>query len=110
MAEAKSKHLPQMVWSPECSSGPSGQIVLRPEIDGLLDLYDRERNSSWGAWALGHVGCSSCGRQARRCELGGCGAWTQLACSMWNLPGPLIESILPVLTGGFPIPGPLGKS
>ena len=46
MAEAKSKHLPQMVWSPECSSGPNGQMVLRPEIDGLLDLYDRERNSS----------------------------------------------------------------
>lgn len=40
------KALTQMVWSLECSSGPNDQMVLRPEIDELLDLYDREELSS----------------------------------------------------------------
>ena len=80
-------------------------MVLRPEIDGLLDLYDREElNSSWGAWALGHVGCGSCSRQTLQHELGSCGTWTQLPCGMWNLPGPVIEFILPYIDKWIPNP------
>ena len=42
--------------------------------------------------------------------LSSCGAQAQLLCGMWNPPGPGIELVSPVLTGGFLTPGPPGKS
>ena len=39
----------------------------------------------------------------------GSGAQAQLPCSMWNLPGPGIKSVSPVLAGGFLTTGPPGK-
>ena len=39
--------------------------------------------SCWGAWALEHVGFSSCS------------SWTQLLCSMWDLPGLETEPVFP---------------
>ena len=52
--------------------------------------------SSWGSWAL-------------ECELSSCGAQAQLPCS-WNLPGPGIEPMSPVLAGRFLTTGLPGKS
>ena len=33
--------------------------------------------------------------------LSSCGAWAQLLCDMWDLPGPGIESVFPALASGF---------
>ena len=46
---------------------------------------------------------------ALECRLSSCGAWTQLLCSMWNLPGPELEPMSPVLAGGFLTTVPPGK-
>ena len=42
-----------------------------------------------GAWTLEGMGFSSCG------------AWSQLPCDLWNLPGPGIEPMSPALAGKF---------
>ena len=81
---------------------------------------------SYGEWGL----LSSCGartshrRGFSRCEaqalgarasvvaawgLSSCGALAQLLRSMWELPGPGIEPVSPVLAGGFFITEPPGK-
>ena len=39
-----------------------------------------------------------------------CGSWAQLPCGMWNLLGPGIEPVSPMLAGGFLTTGPPGKS
>ena len=43
-------------------------------------------------------------------RLSGCGGWTWLSCSLWNLPGPGIEPMSPVLAGRFLTTGPPRKS
>ena len=53
--------------------------------------------SCYGARALDHVGCSSCG------------AWTQLLWGTWDLPGPGSKPMFPVLVGRFLTTGPPGK-
>ena len=70
-----------------------------------------------GAWALGAWasvvvahGLSSCGSQALERSLSCCGAWAQLLCSTWDLPGPGIEPVSPVLAGRFLTTVPPGKS
>ena len=72
--------------------------------------------SCCGAWALcawasvvvarGH---SSCGSQALKHRMSSCGAWAQLLCSMWDLPGPGIEPMSPALAGRFLTTAPPGK-
>ena len=44
------------------------------------------------------------------CRLGSCGSWAQLLQGMWNLPGPGIEPMSPVLAGRFLSTSPPGKS
>ena len=53
--------------------------------------------SCYAARALDRVGFCSCG------------AWTQLLWGMWDLPGPRIKPMFPVLAGGFLTTGPPGK-
>ena len=55
-------------------------------------------------------GLSSCGLGALEHRLGSCGARAQLLHSMWDLPGPGIESMSPALAGGFLTTVPPGKS
>ena len=43
-------------------------------------------------------------------RLSSCGEWTWLSCSLWNLPGPGIEPMSPVLAGRFLTTGPPRKS
>ena len=64
-----------------------------------------------------HMGFSSCGTQlsscgwwAPECRLSSCGAWTQLLCGMWDIPGPGLEPVSPALSGGFLTTVPPGKS
>ena len=64
------------------------------ELHGLLVAVA----SPCGAWSLGHVGFSSCG------------AWAQLPCSLWGLPGPGIEPGFSVLAGRFLTAGSSRKS
>ena len=54
--------------------------------------------SCCGAWALKYKSFSSRG------------AWTQLLCSMWDLPGPEIKPTSPTLTGRFLTTGPPKRS
>ena len=49
------------------------------------------------AWALGHVGFSSCGSQTLELGLSSCGTWAWLPYSMWNLHGPRIEPVSPYI-------------
>ena len=51
-------------------------------------------------------GLGSCGSRALECGLGSHGTWTQLPCSMWDLPRPGIEPVSPALPGGFLTTGP----
>ena len=62
-------------------------------------------SGSCGAWASQCCGFSCCGAQAL-------GRWASVvvAHGMWNLPGPGIEPLSPVLAGGFLPTAPLGKS
>ena len=46
-------------------------------------------------------GLSSCGLQALECRLSSCGAQVSLLRGMWDLPGPGLEPVSPVLAGGF---------
>ena len=59
------------------------------------------RARALGAWASVVVACglSSCGSRALECRLSSCGAWTELLCSMWDLPGPGLEPMTPALIG-----------
>ena len=73
--------------------------------------------SCCGAQALGVrasvvVACSlsSCGSRALQHRLSSCGSRAQLLCSMWDLPGPVIEPVCPALAGGFLTTVPPGKS
>ena len=70
-----------------------------------------------GAWALGAGasvvvarGLSSCGSRALERRLSSCGAWAQLLCVMWDLPGPGLEPVSPALAGRFLTTVPPGKS
>jgi len=38
---------------------------------------------------------------SRACRPSSCGSWAYLPRGMWNLPGPGIEPVSPVLAGGF---------
>ena len=69
------------------------------------------------AWALGTRasvvvarGLSSCGSQALEHRISSCGARVYLLRSMWDLPGPGIEPVSPVLADGFLTTAPPGKS
>ena len=64
-----------------------------------------------GTWASVVVACelSSCGLWALECRLSSCGAWALLLCGMWDLPGPGLEPVSPVLAGRFPTTAPPGK-
>ena len=55
-------------------------------------------------------GLCSCGFQALEHRLNSRGARNQLFCDMWDLPGPGIEPMLPVLTGRFFTTEPPEKS
>ena len=46
-------------------------------------------------------GFRSCGTCTLEHRLSSCGAWASLFCGMWDLLGPEIEPISPVLAGGF---------
>ena len=48
--------------------------------------------------------------RVRECRPSSCGAWAQLPRSMWNLPGPGIESMSLALQGRFLTTGPPGNS
>ena len=60
--------------------------------------------SNRGTWA--QQWCS----RALQCRLSSCGARAQLLRSMWDLPGPGIEPVSPVLAGGFLTTALPGKS
>ena len=71
----------------------------------------------FGAGALGVQasvvvahGLSSCGSRTVECRLSSCGAWAQLLCGIWDLPGAGIEPVSPALAGGFLTTVPPGKS
>ena len=66
--------------------------------------------SLWRAWALEHVGSSSCGSQALEYKLSSCGTLAQLPHGMWNLPRPGIKPVSPALAGRFLTTGPPAKS
>ena len=55
------------------------------------------------------MGFSGCGLQALERRLSSCGPWAELLPSMWDLPGPGIESMSPALAGGFVSSVLLGK-
>ena len=55
-------------------------------------------------------GLSGCGSRALESRLSSCGAWAQLLCGMWDLPGPGIEPVSPALTGRFLTTVPPRKS
>ena len=57
-----------------------------------------------------HRGFSSCGSRALERRLSSCGAWAQLLCGMWDLPGPGLEPVSPALADRFLTTVPLGKS
>ena len=57
-----------------------------------------------------HAVFSSCGSQALGRRLSSCGTRAYLLCSMWDLPGPVIEPMSPALAGGFLTTAPPGKS
>ena len=57
-----------------------------------------------------HTGFSSCGSQAPECRLSSCGAWAQVLCGMWDLPGPGLEPVSPAQAGRFLTTAPPGKS
>ena len=57
---------------------------------------------SCGAWAPDEL--RSCGSQAPEHRLNRCGAWAELLCGMWDLPGPGVESVSLALAGGGEAP------
>ena len=65
-----------------------------------------------GARALVVVACSfsSCGSRVLERRLSSCGTRAQLLHGMWDLPGPGLEPLSPVLAGGFLTTAPPGKS
>ena len=69
------------------------------------------RARALGMWASVVV-CrlSSCGSQALESRLSSCGAWAQLLCSMWYLPGPGLEPMSLALAGRFLTTAPPEKS
>ena len=54
-------------------------------------------------WSLGSGACglSSCGSWAREHRLSSCGAQAVLLCRVWDVPGPGIEPVSPVLADRF---------
>ena len=56
------------------------------------------------------TGFSSCGLWVPEHRLSSCGAWAQLLCGMWDLPGAGIKPVSPALAGGFITTAPPGKS
>ena len=60
--------------------------------------------SGCGAWALGAWASVVVARRLRSC-----GAWAELLCGMWDLPGPGIEPVSPALADGFLTTAPPGK-
>ena len=54
-------------------------------------------------------GLSSCGARALECRLSSCGAWAQLLCGIWDLPGPGFKSVSPVLAGRLLTTAPQGQ-
>ena len=69
------------------------------------------RTQLQGAWVsivVAH-GLNSCSSQALEHKLNSWDSWTQLPCSMWDIPGLGIEPVSPALTGGFFTTEPPGK-
>ena len=76
------------------------QVLSSCRKGGLLSGVQASRCGGFSccrAWALEHVGFSTCG------------TGTQLLHGMWNLPGQGIEPVSPTLAGGYLITGLLGK-
>ena len=69
----------------------------------------RGPQGTWASVVAAH-GLSNCGLRALEHRLSSCGAWTELLCGMWDLPGPGIESVSPALAGGFLTTAMPGKS
>ena len=71
---------------------------------------------SWGGvscrrvWALEHKGFSTWNSQARQSACSVVVGMSLVAHGMWNLPGPGIKPIYPILAGSFLTTGPPGKS
>ena len=70
-----------------------------------------------GAWALGEwasvlvaLRLHSCALRALERRLSNCGSWALLLHGMWDLPGPGLEPVPPVLSGRFLTTVPPGKS
>ena len=73
------------LWSTGCS------------VWGCLSLQSTgSRHMHLHQWGL-----SSCGSWALEQGFSSCGAWTLFVCSMWNIPGPEIETVSSALAGGF---------
>ena len=54
-------------------------------------------------------GFCCCGARALERRLSSCSTQAQLLYGMWDLPGPGLEPVSPVLAGGFPTTAPPGK-
>ena len=65
--------------------------------------------SCFRAWALVHMGFSTCGSQTLEYRFSSCGAWTWLRWGMWDLPAARMELVSLTLAGGFLASGPPGK-
>ena len=61
-------------------------------------------------WASHFSGFSCYGAEALGCRLSSSVSWAQLHYGVWNLPGPVIKALSPVLACGFVTPGPPWKS
>ena len=75
----------------------TGSLVLYGAFSSYSAWVSHCRSFSYGAWALGHEGFSSCG------------TWALVCCSMCDLPGPGIKPMFPALTGELLFTGPPGK-
>ena len=83
----------------------SGQGPLFVAVHGLLIAVA----SLVAEHGLQACSLSSCGSQAPECRLSSRGARASLLCGMWDLPGPGLEPVSPVLAGGFLTTAPPGK-
>ena len=79
-------------------TGDYSLVVVCGLLIKLTSLVAEHGLQMWGLHQLEHVGCNSCGTQ------------NQLPHGMWDLPGPGIYPMSPVVAGGFLTTGPSGKS
>ena len=89
------------------SQGCSLVAVRRLLVAASLVAEHRPKASQ--ASVVVACGLSSGGLQPLECRLSSCAAQAYLLLDMWDLPGPRIEPMSPVLSGGLPTTGPPGK-